>query len=345
MAVKSSKAKLPKGLYLRGNAYWLRWTPVPGGPQERQSLGTEDLSEAIQEAARVRRMAGPVKREAAAACAAEVEAYIAAQTRRGLSESTLSSRAYVLRAFVTSVEAASPRLITQGMIQRWYDGLAKENAYTAEAYLNQVKWWMDWLIERGKLTRNLAAEIRTPILPPRRRRMFMRPEQVRRLLDACTDPELKFAIYCGAHAGLRKDEVIEARTNWFDMEAKLIHVQTTETFTPKDRDNRTIPMSDELHAYVEQFGLGIPFMFRPAETHGESRYRSDFIRSFNSLLDRCGLAEFTFHDLRRTFASLLVSKGVSIYKVAKWLGDTLEVVEDTYGHLIPQDEDVNASWR
>lgn len=345
MGSKSTGLKIPKGIYRRGQSFWLRWTPVPGGAQVRQSLGTTDLVEAMQEAARIRRTDGPAKREAADACDAEVDAYVAAEIRRGLSRATMESRGYVLHAFVKAISASSPRLISQRMIQQWYDATAKVNAYTAEAYLNQVKWWMTWLVQKGKLTRNLAAEIRTPILPPRRRRLFMRPEQVRRLLDACSDPELKFAIYCGAHAGLRKDEVIEARTNWFDMEAKLIHVQTTATFTPKDRDNRTIPMSDELHAYVEQFGLGIPFMFRPAERHGESRYRTDFIRSFNSLLERCGMSEYTFHDLRRTFASLLVSKGVSIYKVAKWLGDTLEVVEDTYGHLIPQDEDVNASWR
>jgi len=58
---------------------------------------------------------------------------------------------------------------------------------------------------------------------------------------------------------------------------------------------------------------------------------------------RCGLA-ITFHDLRRTFASLHVSRGTSIYKVAKWLRDTVEVVEDTYGHLIPQDAQIDAAW-
>lgn len=59
---------------------------------------------------------------------------------------------------------------------------------------------------------------------------------------------------------------------------------------------------------------------------------------------RLALGDVTFHDLRRTFASLLVSQGVSIYKVAKWLGDTVDVAEDTYGHLIPQDDEINAAW-
>jgi len=61
------------------------------------------------------------------------------------------------------------------------------------------------------------------------------------------------------------------------------------------------------------------------------------------LVKACGLC-VTFHDLRRTFASLLVSKGVSLFKVAQWLGDTIEVVEGTYAHLIQQDDEINKAW-
>jgi hypothetical protein len=45
--------------------------------------------------------------------------------------------------------------------------------------------------------------------------------------------------------------------------------------------------------------------------------------------------------MRRSFASNLASAGVSIYKVAQWLGDGVEVVERSYGHLAPADQDVN----
>jgi hypothetical protein len=48
----------------------------------------------------------------------------------------------------------------------------------------------------------------------------------------------------------------------------------------------------------------------------------------------------TFHDLRRTFASLKVSPEVSIYKVAKWAGHRVEVCEGHYGHLIPCDDEI-----
>jgi integrase len=48
-----------------------------------------------------------------------------------------------------------------------------------------------------------------------------------------------------------------------------------------------------------------------------------------------------YHDLRHTYASLLLSRGVSIKAVADWLGHaspttTLRI----YAHLMPADEDV-----
>jgi hypothetical protein len=45
--------------------------------------------------------------------------------------------------------------------------------------------------------------------------------------------------------------------------------------------------------------------------------------------------------MRRSFASNLASAGVSIYKIPQWLGDRVEVVERSYGHLAPADQDIN----
>ena len=47
-----------------------------------------------------------------------------------------------------------------------------------------------------------------------------------------------------------------------------------------------------------------------------------------------------FHDLRRTYASTLLSSGVSVKAVADWLGHASPVVTlTTYAHLMPVDED------
>ena len=334
-----------KGLYQQRQTWWLRWTPVPGGGQCRQSLQTRDLGEAISRARRIQAITGPERREEAASCEAEIEQYLASKARAGLSRSTLDSRRYVLRGFVQSLDAATPRMISPAGCRRWFEERLRLHEHTAVAYLHQVRWWFAWLMESGKLARDPTSGIVPPKLRMRARQRFLLAHEARALVEACAEAELKFAILCGLHAGMRKLEVIEARPQWFDLEAGLIHIQKTATFEPKDRDNRTVPMTEELRAFLRDYGLRAPFMLAPQVTHGRARYRFDFRKAFDSLARRAGFDDVTFHDLRRTFASLLVSRGVSLYKVAKWLGDELDTVQTHYGHLIPQDEQINAAWR
>jgi site-specific recombinase XerD len=48
--------------------------------------------------------------------------------------------------------------------------------------------------------------------------------------------------------------------------------------------------------------------------------------------------------MRHTFASLLVSAGESIYKVAVWLGDEVSTVQKHYGHLTPDNHGIEKAF-
>lgn len=333
------------------------------------SLGTSDFVEAVQIADKIRSQAAAMPREQLSACMAEIESYLAQCKRARLAASTIEQRKYALQGFVKHCAVESPALITASKAQRWFDARGDENAYTAEAYLNIVRWWFEWLIERGKLRIDPTAAIKVPRLPMRVRKEFLSFERARQFIDNCVEAEssdpspasssegkvdprnhmtmldLRFVIYCGIQHGFRKLEVIEARPEWFDLDAGLIHITKTPTFEPKGRDNRTIPMTDEFRAWLRDvYGLRSPFMLMPAVKHGKYRYRFDFRTKFENYV-AAQKETITFHDLRRTFGSLLVSRGVSLYKVAKWLGDTLKVAESTYGHLVAQDDEINAAWK
>ena len=41
------------------------------------------------------------------------------------------------------------------------------------------------------------------------------------------------------------------------------------------------------------------------------------------------------YDLRHTFITEQVSRGVPMAKVAKWAGNSVRVIEDRYSHLVP----------
>jgi hypothetical protein len=57
---------------------------------------------------------------------------------------------------------------------------------------------------------------------------------------------------------------------------------------------------------------------------------------------QAGLRNFRFHDLRHTFGSLLIQRGVSPAYVQKQMGHkSIQVTIDVYGHLIPGE---NVAW-
>jgi integrase len=59
-------------------------------------------------------------------------------------------------------------------------------------------------------------------------------------------------------------------------------------------------------------------------------------RSFSPLLEKAGLPQIRFHDLRHTCATLLLSRNVHPKYVQELLGHaTVAITLDTYSHVIP----------
>ena len=59
-------------------------------------------------------------------------------------------------------------------------------------------------------------------------------------------------------------------------------------------------------------------------------------RVFYRLLRKAELRRIRFHDLRHTYASLLIQNGESLAYVRDQLGHaSIQLTVDTYGHLVP----------
>src|SRR5206468_3924219 len=48
-----------------------------------------------------------------------------------------------------------------------------------------------------------------------------------RLIREAPTEELRFILFCGFHAGLRFQEIVEARPFWFDLESCYLHLRKT----------------------------------------------------------------------------------------------------------------------
>lgn len=178
---------------------------------------------------------------------------------------------------------------------------------------------------------------------------FHTEQELGRLLAAAEKRGLmlKRVILLCAWAGLRKNELANARWEWMDFdnrEGPVIHVKRFEGFEIKDHEDRSIPMNSRIHDEFFPNRETAGFIFETSDrSQGKCIYRFDPKKSLIAALKEAGLTtEKPFQRLRHTFGSLLVQKGVSIFKVSKWMGHSSVIVtERHYAGLQAYDTEID----
>jgi integrase len=331
-----------RGLYLRGNVWWVAFKR--GDHFYRVSTKETNEGRAILVAEQIR---DSPELAAADHLYREIDLYC-----EYLKDINRSQRYYEnirSRLRPWAAEIGPERLlseITQADMQAWFN--AKRKAVidnTAVAYLDDIRRLFGWALEKKKIRLNPCNGLSEPMVKQRYRDNWIDKEMALELLDNCPDLELKYCLFCAIHCGMRKDEVIMSRPGWFNLVRGFIRIPAEEQgWKPKDGAARTIPLSDKFRCFLSLvYPPRSPFMIAPEAEQGSWRYRYDFKRRFNSYVRSRGL-ECTFHDLRRSFASILVSDGVSAFLVAEWLGDDIRVVQRVYGHLAPYHPEIGRSF-
>ncbi len=292
-----------------------------------------------------------------------IESYLVqakARRRKPMRPETAKTVGLVLRKFARDVKLIDPKKLDSRLVEGWLDRLHRDgkSQETLRSYTRDIKTFARWLNGRG-LCGPLVIDL--PDRKPKVRKTWLRKEEVAKILEAVKPKigphstpsgrlkaeeaarELKFILYCGFHAGLRRREIGMAKVNWFDLKAGLLHVANDEEFTSKDSENRTVPLTDEFRKFLEEYLVGRKardFCIQSDRLAGVGKYRYDFQRSVRSHFHRLSI-DLDIHGMRRSFASNLVSEGESIYIVAQWLGDGVQVVQKHYAYLAPHSGTIN----
>lgn len=335
------------GIYRRGEIHWLNYQK--NGVRNFVSLETTDYAQAIVNARKIRTTAALAIGEG---FFSEIDKFLAYKRHKNLfTAASASGRFYILRAFANWVNVP-PENVTAAQAQTYYnEKLAAHGAETANSYAMIMRSFYKWAVDVARICRSnpfLKIDLTETDFRGRRLKDFCSIEQRDQLINNCKREDLAFALFAGFHAGLRKNEIIEARPFWFDLERGLLHLRETSTIKFKDREERTIPLTRGFLRFLKTYGLQDPYMLRPDVVHGRNRYRYDFTRPFlehakDQKLEMIGQTKLTPHLMRHTFASLLASKGCSLYKISVWLGDDENVVSSTYARLRPNDPDIEVS--
>ena len=167
------------------------------------------------------------------------------------------------------------------------------------------------------------------------RERFLTPEEIGRLakaLDAAEDQRAAGIIRLCMLTGARVGEVRQARFEQFNLDLGSWSKPAAAT---KQRKIHRIPISNEVATIVRQRQLlvpsGNPWLF-PSDTPGQPV--QEIRRFWRAIQTEADLPGVRVHDLRHTFASLLVSGGASLEMIGKLLGHTQMQTTQRYAHLM-----------
>ena len=128
------------------------------------------------------------------------------------------------------------------------------------------------------------------------------------------DERLKPIVICALKTGMRKGEILTLK--WLNIDFKNNYIELLHT---KSGKKRKIPMSKTLRKILLEIKetSTSEYVFVNPKTN---KPYTDIKKAFRTALDKAGIKDFVFHDLRHTFATRLIEKGVDIVVVKELLG-------------------------
>lgn len=172
------------------------------------------------------------------------------------------------------------------------------------------------------------------------RQRFLSEGEVHALLDACSRDQHPFLFLFARLlilTGARSSEARLARWRDFDVRSRIWTVPVS-----KNGRSRRIVLSSSAVALLADIRAQAERLYLPHNVNDYIFINPKFMKPYDSFhlawdraRQRVGLEDVRIHDLRHTYASLLINKGASIYEVQRLLGHHHVSMTERYAHLMP----------
>jgi len=199
-------------------------------------------------------------------------------------------------------------------------------AATVNRELALLKHLFKKAVEWRMLRENPAKEIKFLKGAVNRVRYLM-PDEFQKVLSNCQD-FLKPIVILAAHTGMRRGEILGLEWDRVNIDLGIITLIDTKNY-----ERRDIPMDNTVRSTLQGLQRRGELVF---PNNRGNRFNPMILHyAFHGALDRSGITDFRFHDLRHTFASTLVMAGVKIEMVQKLMGHKKMDMTLRYAHLAP----------
>jgi integrase len=210
---------------------------------------------------------------------------------------------------------------------------SKRAASTTNSYLTFLRAALNAARRDGRIHRNPMDGVKLHPEPAGRVR-FLSDEEEKRL-RAAMRPEAWRVVAFALGTGARQASQFGLRWSDVSWESGKIYFSVAKGGRPYH-----VPMTATVRAILADMpGPDVSewvFSSAPDGSFAKQKAHNFVNRVFVPALERAGIGGFRWHDLRHTFASRLVVRGVPLKTVATYMGHTsTQMVDRRYAHLAP----------
>jgi integrase len=145
---------------------------------------------------------------------------------------------------------------------------------------------------------------------------------------------------------LRPEEWLALERRDLDLKTGVLHVRRVYTdgrvkdYGKQSRSLRRIPLRARVVQALEAhpWRIDSPLVY-PGEQGGHLNLHAWRRDEWHPALDAAGLPKLVPYATRHTFASFSIAAGVSLFYLARLMGTSVQQIDATYGHLLPESED------
>ncbi len=267
--------------------------------------------------------------------------YLAGNKRISWSTAQLTDRAfsYLLRA-IGNMELRYMTIEHAEQFQLWL--LNRYAKTTVNIYMKIIRPAFRFAMRRKLVKDDLFAVPLMKVTEERER--IYEPQEFERILDV-TNQIWKLRIRLAYQCGLRRAEALNVTFSDCDFTRRLIHIQPkketyrTWSWESKGRTCRTLPMPDDVAELLLSQREDLPndqpyaclpeiryFRLSQLKKRGRLSERirlcpdENFSKPYKLILRRANVADGTFHDLRRTYGTMMAEAGIPQHELAYLMG-------------------------
>lgn len=239
---------------------------------------------------------------------------------------------YAIDALLTFFSTYSVGEITPSLCDR-YMRHRKRSIGTVRRELTTLRAAISFAVKEGFLSRTVP--IKLPPRPEGKDRWLTHHEAAKLLWEARKGrgrKHLPLFILIALYTGARKEAILSLTWAQVDMERRRIDFAKGRRKTEKGR--ALLPIPNRLYPFL-QYAWKRRSSDIGTVLHIDGQPIGDIKKGFAAAAERAGLEDVTPHTLRHTCATWMAQRGVPMFNIAGWLGQSVASTTERYAHQSP----------